>query len=70
MERLKESSEHLHLDLHPPLLIPLQAGQCLCSDLLKNKTKDFSGEAREARRGAEMEPTCVGFKCHTGMSSY
>lgn len=32
----------LHLHLYPPSpLIPLLAGQCLCSDLLKNETKDF-----------------------------
>ncbi len=59
----------LHLDLYPPPLIPLLAGQCLCSDLLKTRPKSFYGEAREARTGGAMKPIRVGFNSLAGMSS-
>lgn len=45
----------LHLDLYPPPpLTPLLAGQCLCSDLVKDKTKDFLWwSPRGHKRGSE-----------------
>lgn len=48
----------LHLDLYPPPLIPLLAGQCLCSDLLKNKTKVFLWwSPRGQKRGSDGNPS-------------
>lgn len=45
----------ISLHLHPPPLVPLLAGQCLCSDLLKKQDQRvFDSGAREARRGGVM----------------